>query len=153
VHYAVTDGVGSSRHGLLGEPRVGGSAAGGAGSGCSVRTVRRNQRRFEEHGLLGLGRGRGFPAGRSRSDHSRRRAVQELKTQGHSQREIDDVWGSARRPCGRSFAGWAGRHLRSVVNHLSLAIAPWPRTSASLLRPQRIRPASRLRTQNCPLFP
>jgi len=33
--------------------------------GCAVRTVRRNQRRFEEDGLAALGRPRGFPRGRS----------------------------------------------------------------------------------------
>lgn len=56
--------------------------------GCTVRTVRRNQQRFEEFGLGGLGRRRGFPKGRSRLDHSRRRAVLHLKAQGRSQREI-----------------------------------------------------------------
>jgi len=56
--------------------------------GCSVRTVRRHQRRFEERGLAGLGHGRGFPRGRSRLKAVRRHQVQELKAQGHSQREI-----------------------------------------------------------------
>jgi len=38
----------------------------------TVRTVRRQQRRFEESGLAGLGQGRGYPRGRSRLAPSRR---------------------------------------------------------------------------------
>ena len=34
--------------------------------GCSTRTVRRDERRFEEGGLPALGRGRGYPSGRPR---------------------------------------------------------------------------------------
>jgi len=56
--------------------------------GCSVRTVRRHQRRFEEGGLAALGHGKGYPAGRMRLVPSRRRLVQELKMQGCSVREI-----------------------------------------------------------------
>jgi len=56
--------------------------------GCSVRTVRRHQQRFEDGGLAALGRAEGYPPGRSRLQASRRRLVQELKAKGHSQREI-----------------------------------------------------------------
>ena len=42
---------------------------------CTVRTVRRHQRRFEESGLAGLGQGRGYPRGRARLTNSRRRLV------------------------------------------------------------------------------
>jgi transposase len=55
---------------------------------CSTRTVRRNQRRFEESGLAALGQPRGYPRGRSRVTGSRRRLVQQLKSRGCSQREI-----------------------------------------------------------------
>ena len=55
---------------------------------CSVRTVRRHQQRFEESGLAGLGRERGYPRGRSRLANWRRRLVQRLKGQGRAQREI-----------------------------------------------------------------
>jgi hypothetical protein len=34
--------------------------------GCSERTLRRHQRRFEEGGLPALGRGSGYPRGRAR---------------------------------------------------------------------------------------
>ena len=55
---------------------------------CSPRTVRRNQRRFEESGLAALGQPRGYPRGRPRVTGSRRRLVQQLKSSGCSQREI-----------------------------------------------------------------
>jgi len=55
---------------------------------CSTRTVRRNQRRFEESGLAALGQPRGYPRGRPRVTGSRRRLVQQLKSSGCSQREI-----------------------------------------------------------------
>lgn len=56
--------------------------------GCSVRTVRRCQRRFEDGGLAALGRAGGYPKGRRRLKHSRRQVVHRLKSQGHSNREI-----------------------------------------------------------------
>jgi transposase len=56
--------------------------------GCSVRTLRRHQRRFEDGGLAALGRTDGYPQGRGRLAASRRRLVQQLKSQGHSHREI-----------------------------------------------------------------
>ncbi len=58
------------------------------GFGCTARTLRRQQRRFEEAGLAALGRGRGYPRGRARLAASRRRLVEHLKSQGCGQREI-----------------------------------------------------------------
>lgn len=55
---------------------------------CSPRTVRRNQRRFEQSGLAALGQPRGYPRGRPRVTGWRRRLVQQLKSRGCSQREI-----------------------------------------------------------------
>lgn len=55
---------------------------------CSTRTVRRDQRRFEEGGLAALGRPDGYPPGRPRLRGSRRRLVEQLKGEGYSQREI-----------------------------------------------------------------
>jgi hypothetical protein len=57
-------------------------------SHCTVRTVRRQQRRFEESGLAGLGQGRGYPRGRARLAPARRQPVQQLKAKGCGQREI-----------------------------------------------------------------
>ena len=56
--------------------------------GCSARSVRRHQRRFEEGGLPALGRGRGYPKGHSRLPASRTRQVTRLKEQGVSNRQI-----------------------------------------------------------------
>jgi len=56
--------------------------------GCSVRTVRRDQHRYEDGGLAALGQPRGYPEGRTRLAASRRRTVQQLKTRGHSHCEI-----------------------------------------------------------------
>ncbi len=56
--------------------------------GCDVRTVRRHQRRFEEGGLSALGRPRGFPRGRPRVSQGREDAVNRLKAEGVSNREI-----------------------------------------------------------------
>ena len=56
--------------------------------GCSVRTLRRQQRRFEEDGLPALGRARGYPRGQPRLSTKRQRAIQQLKSQGHSHYEM-----------------------------------------------------------------
>ena len=53
---------------------------------CSVRTVRRDEQRFEDGGMAALGRAFGYPKGRPRVrlTHS----VERLKREGHSNREI-----------------------------------------------------------------
>jgi transposase len=56
--------------------------------GCSARTLRRYQCRFNEGGLAALGRPSGYPKGRQRLPLSRRRSVQKLKTEGLSNRQI-----------------------------------------------------------------
>ncbi len=56
--------------------------------GCSVRTVRRNQRRFEAGGMAALGRPRGYPRGQPRLPASRRQLVHGWKTEGVPQRQI-----------------------------------------------------------------
>ncbi len=56
--------------------------------GCSTRTVRRNQLRFEDGGLAALGRPSGYLRGRARLPNSRCRLVQHLAVEGHSHREI-----------------------------------------------------------------
>lgn len=56
--------------------------------GCSARSARRHQRRFEDGGLPALGRGRGYPKGRSRLPASRTRQVARLKEQGLSNRQV-----------------------------------------------------------------
>jgi len=56
--------------------------------GCDVRTVRRNQRRFESGGLTALGRGDGYPKGAARLPVSRCQLVSRWKAEGIANRQI-----------------------------------------------------------------
>jgi len=56
--------------------------------GCSARSARRHQRRFEEGGLPALGRSRGYPKGQPRLPASRTRQVTRLKEHGLSNRQV-----------------------------------------------------------------
>src|SRR5208337_4562194 len=56
--------------------------------GCSARTLRRHQRRFEEGGLAALGRPNGYPPGLARLATTRQSRIKELKAQGCSHHEI-----------------------------------------------------------------
>ena len=81
---------------------------------CSVRTVRRHQRRFEAGGLAALGHPHGYPPGRARLADTRRQWVQRLKAQGVGQREI------ARR------IGVSEKAVRKLLRRLG-----WKATSAT----------------------
>jgi transposase len=61
--------------------------------GYTARTVRRQQRRFDEGGLAALGRKGGYPRGRARLAVSRIERVQQLRTAGKSYREIAGIMG------------------------------------------------------------
>jgi transposase len=56
--------------------------------GCSARTVRRQQERYEEGGLAALGQRGGYPRGRRRLGAARRKLIHRLKSEGHSNRAI-----------------------------------------------------------------
>lgn len=56
--------------------------------GCTTRSMRRHQQRFEEGGLPALGRVRGYPKGRPRLTASRTRQVSRLKDRALSNRQI-----------------------------------------------------------------
>lgn len=56
--------------------------------GCSTRSVRRHQRRFEDGGLPALGRSDGYPKGHPRLPASRTRQVIRMKEQAFSNRQI-----------------------------------------------------------------
>jgi transposase len=56
--------------------------------GYATRTLRRQQRRFEEGGLAALGRPGGYPLGRPRLANSRVQHVERLRAGGHSHRQI-----------------------------------------------------------------
>jgi transposase len=53
----------------------------------TARTLRRYQRRYEDEGMVGLGRGPGYPSGRPRGV-SGERLLRRLKDEGHSNRII-----------------------------------------------------------------
>ena len=101
--------------------------------GCSVRTVRRHQRRFEEGGLPALGRSSGYPRGRARLATKRQRSMEHLKTQGHSQYEI------ARR------LGISVRAVRKTLRRLG-----WQPTTA--VQPELPLNASEAKSNAAPAF-
>ena len=80
--------------------------------GCSARTVRRDQRRFENGGLAALGHGDGYPKGQWRLPGERSRWIHRLKASGHSNREI------ARR------AGVSEMAIRKLLCRLNWKDAP-----------------------------
>ena len=99
--------------------------------GYSVRTARRYQRRFEEGGLAALAQPEGYPRGRVRLPASRRRLVQQLKTQGHSHYEIARRLGVSVRAVRKTLRrlGWKPPALAQP--ELPLAV-PSPRQPAAL---------------------
>jgi transposase len=56
--------------------------------GCSVRTVRRNQRRYAQGGMAALGHEAGWRRGRRRISAKRLRRIEQMKSQGMSNRAI-----------------------------------------------------------------
>jgi DNA-binding CsgD family transcriptional regulator len=74
--------------------------------GCSARTVRREQARFEDGGLAALGQARGYPQGRPRITLAQ--SVERLKRDGHSNREIARRLGIHERAVRKRLyrAGW-----------------------------------------------
>lgn len=61
--------------------------------GYTARTVRRQQRRFDEGGLAALGRKGGYPPGRARLANCRIKRVQQLRAVGNSHRQIARLMG------------------------------------------------------------
>ncbi|PYV13782.1 MAG: hypothetical protein DMG07_13415 [Acidobacteria bacterium] len=84
--------------------------------GCSARTVRRYQRRFDTGGLAALGRGDGYPSGRRRVPLSREQLVHRLKAQGPDcqlavrwgVKSSNDRWASSRTQVFRKPTAWSG---------------------------------------------
>ena len=89
--------------------------------GCSVRTVRRHQRRFNQGGLAALGQPGGYPSGRARITAARTQLVQRLKSQGVGQREI------ARR------IGVSEKAIRKLLRRLGWKATTMRQTELSLL--------------------
>ena len=89
AHYAVNDRM-SEAHAMVNLVDQGWADQNDVANafGCSARTLRRHQSRFEQGGLAALGRSDGYPRGRARLATTRRRSIQQFKTQGHSHHEI-----------------------------------------------------------------
>jgi transposase len=79
--------------------------------GRSVRSVRRYQRRFEDGGLVSLGRPGGYPRGRPRVAGARTRLVNRLRIEGKSQRQIAERVGVSEKAIRKQLRrlGWRAR--------------------------------------------
>jgi DNA-binding CsgD family transcriptional regulator len=88
---------------------------------CTARTVRRHQRRFEDGGLAALGHEAGYPRGRARMAHSRRRWVEQLWSDGHSQREIARRMGVSETAVRKLLRRWGCTALPPVQTEFTLA--------------------------------
>jgi len=84
--------------------------------GCSTRSLRRMQRRFEEGGLSALGRSPGFPKGRQRIRAGRLRRVHDLKTKGLSNRAIAERLGVTEKAIRKLVRrlGWKGARVQQA---------------------------------------
>src|SRR6266508_90739 len=93
----------------------------------SARTVRRDQRRFEEGGLAALGHLGGYPKGQQRLSAARSGWINRLKAPGHSHREI------ARR------AGVSEMAIRKVLRRLGWKESP---SQPDLIPAEQVAPAN-----------
>jgi transposase len=98
---------------------------------CSVRTVRREQRRFDEGGMVALGRAVGYPAWRPRATLTQ--SVERLKREGHSNREIARRLGLSETAVRKRLrrVGWQDRQTVQEVLPLPETGAPEPPTAAA----------------------
>jgi transposase len=110
--------------------------------GCTARTVRRHQRRFEEGGLAALGRKSGYPQGRSRLPVTRTQWVNRLKADGLSNRVIGERIGVSEKAVRKLLRrlGWVER--RPEQQALPLGEAADPKVSALAASPEEPRPAT-----------
>lgn len=104
--------------------------------GCSTRSVRRYQRRFDEGGLTALGRPGGYPRGRVRLGSVRSKLVRRLRGEGKSLRQIADCVGVSEKAIRKQLRrlGWSS----PVVEQIELELGPPaadPNLSASAAPP------------------
>ncbi len=111
---------------------------------CSARTVRRQQRRLEEGGLVGLVRMEGYPKGRARIGALRMKRVEQWKSEGIGNREIARRLGvdekSVRKQLRRM--GWA--EARPEQATLRLEEGADPNLSAFQTRARKLSPGRTL---------
>lgn len=105
--------------------------------GCSARTLRRHQQRFEEGGLAALGRPNGYPPGLARLAASRQSRIQHLKTQGYSHNEIARQLGVSVRAIRKTL-----RRLGWKPEPLAQAELPLDLPSATASNPPPVLPSS-----------
>ena len=96
--------------------------------GCSARTLRRHQRRFEAGGLAALGRPNGYPPGLARLATTRQSRIKALKAQGCSHHEM------ARQ------LGVSVRAVRKTLRRLGWKAAPPGQTELPLDLPSSVPP-------------
>src|SRR5213594_1885590 len=107
--------------------------------GCTARTVRRHQRRFEAGGLSALGRGSGYPRGRARLKSSRTRLVGRLKADGVSNREIAHRIGASEKAVRKLLRRLGWRAAQPIQRHLPIApVGADPNLSAIPLPPSAV---------------
>ena len=94
AQYAVTDGM-AEAHAMISLVEQGWADQNDVARvfGYAARTVRRQQRRFDEGGLAALGRKDGYPTGRARLPGCRIKRVQQLRAAGNSHRQIARLMG------------------------------------------------------------
>ena len=114
--------------------------------GYAARTVRRQQRRFEDGGLAALGQGNGYPRGRARLATSRLQWVQELRSQGYSHREMARRMGVSPKAIRKLLRRLGCKDTVPVQSELALdAVGPGdPNLSAfsvSTITPSTVEPA------------
>ena len=98
---------------------------------CSDRTIRRNQRRFEEGGLSALGRPRGYPKGKPRLPLSRSELVSQWRGEGVSNREAARRLGITEKAVRNQLRrlGWKCEEAEQVALDIDLGSAD-PKLSA-----------------------
>ncbi len=106
----------------------------------ATRTLRRQQRRYEDGGLVALGRASGFPKGTPRVQAARARLVSRLKADGVSNREIARRVGVSETAIRKLLARLGWRAPRAEQAELPLAGAN-PNLSAPAPPPVENAPA------------
>jgi transposase len=99
--------------------------------GCSARTIRRNQQRFDEGGLAALGRGDGYPKERLRVALTR--SVERLKAEGHSNGEIARRLGISKTAVRKRLrrVGWKDPQPEQAILSLEQPVVPESTTAAA----------------------
>ena len=99
--------------------------------GCSVRTVRRNQRRYAQGGMAALGHETGWRRGRRRISAKRLRRIEQMKSQGMSNRAIAHKLGVTEKAIRKLVGPTRGAASRQ----LALPEIPPPKKKSATIAP------------------